>query len=94
MTEKATLPKGLRKNSRSKEKLSKPLEWQEISLNRQTLVDILASWLYATRTVDEATYIKDIQVIDGNLSGKVYLRYITEGTKKESGTKEGLPQGV
>lgn len=93
MTEKATLPKGLPKKPRNKEKLSKPSEWREISLNRQTLVDILASWLYATRTVDEATSIKNIKIIDGNPS-KVHLQYITEGTKKESGKKEGLPQRV
>ncbi len=34
---------------------------QEITVNRQTLVDITAAWLYAARQIDEAKNITNIQ---------------------------------
>lgn len=38
--------------------------FQEITINRQTLVDITAAWLYAARQVNDAKNISNIQFSD------------------------------
>lgn len=44
----------------SGEKFFKRSKTEKITINRETLVDIIASWLYATRMVDEANNISNI----------------------------------
>ena len=59
--------------------LKRKAEYTEIAINRQTLTDIVGSWLYATRMVDDAKNIKEIHIIDGNISENVYLQIHTNG---------------
>lgn len=83
MTEKTTS-----RNASSKRKLrpKKPLSnsgCTEININRKTLVDIIGSWLYATRMIDDAQNIKDIRVIDASLVDNIQLLIYTDGGKQK-----------
>lgn len=44
----------------SGEKFFKRSKTDIVTINRETLVDIIAAWLYATRMVDEANNISNI----------------------------------
>lgn len=39
-------------------------DFQEITINRQTIVDTMAAWLYATRMIKDANNITNIQFSD------------------------------
>lgn len=62
----------------------------EITIPRQTLVDITAAWLYATRAIKDASNISNIQFSD--LFGASDTEYVklkihtNGGSQKESGT--------
>ncbi len=56
-------------------KFLNPSEIHKVTISRETLVDIVASWLYATRAVDDAKNIKDIQFSD--LFGKGDTELVT-----------------
>jgi len=44
--------------------LKQKTDFKEITINRQTLVDITAAWLYAARQVNDAKNISNIQFSD------------------------------
>ena len=62
MTTKNKSKADLPKNSKKLKKQSKLSASTELSLNRQTLLDIVNAWLYATRMLDEDQKVIDIKI--------------------------------
>lgn len=63
-----------------------PIEFKEITMQRQTVVDIVAAWLYATRAIDDAKNIRNIQFSD--LFGASDKEFVTLKVYTSGGNKE------
>jgi hypothetical protein len=57
----------------SGEKFFQRSKTEKITISRETLVDIIASWLYATRMVDEANNIDNIVFLNDANFDSVHL---------------------
>lgn len=80
MNEKNSSKAGSRKSLKKPKKQSDNsglLKHQEVVINKKNLIDIVSSWLYATRMIDEARHIRDIKFIEGD--DKVHLQIYTNG---------------
>lgn len=67
-------------------KFLNPKSFQKIKMKRETIVDIVSAWLYATRAVDDAKNISNIQFSDlfgSSDTELVTLKVYTSGGKQE-----------
>ena len=54
--------------------------YKNVEVSRQTITDVLASWLHATRMIDDAKHITDIQFYPHSTNEDLFtLKVITNG---------------
>lgn len=59
--------------------LTKKKQTEKITINRETLVDIIAAWLYSTRMVNDSKNISNIVFLNDANFNFVHLEIETNG---------------